>query len=294
MKKVLNLVCLLLAFTIGKAQNEPYFQSIKDWHVARLNYLKSPEGWLNLEGLFWLHQGVNSFGSSSKADARYETTGFPSVLGYFILQGDSVLWKNEAGQKIAINKIDNKEVKPVTVFNTKGINSVMDYAQYSWVVIKREEKIGIRFRNYNAALLKTFKGLGYFPIQTKWRVKAKLEKPVQDFIMISNILGQTTAQKSAGTLHFTIDGKNYTLDATDEGASLFIAFADLTTGKTTYGSGRFIDVDKPDAEGYTFIDFNKAYNPPCAFTAFATCPLPPKQNRLPLAILAGEKKYGHH
>jgi uncharacterized protein (DUF1684 family) len=112
--------------------------------------------------------------------------------------------------------------------------------------------------------------------------------------MISNILGQTTALKSAGILHFTIDGKNYSLEATDEGKSLFIAFADLTTGATTYGSGRFIDVEKPDATGYTYIDFNKAYNPPCAFTAFATCPLPPKQNRLSLAILAGEKKYGHH
>jgi uncharacterized protein (DUF1684 family) len=294
MKKIFILTILLFIFKVGKTQNESYWQSIKDWHVARYNYLKAPDGWLNLEGLFWLHPGVNSFGSSSKADAHYENSNFPSILGYFILQGDSVLWKNEVGQTILIDKQAYKSTAPVTVFTTKDVNAVMDFANFSWIVIKREDKIGIRFRNYDAALLKTFTGLNYFPTQTKWRVKAKLEKPAQDFIMISNILGQTTALKSAGILHFTIDGKNYSLEATDEGKSLFIAFADLTTGATTYGSGRFIDVEKPDATGYTYIDFNKAYNPPCAFTAFATCPLPPKQNRLSLAILAGEKKYGHN
>ncbi len=294
MKKLFILTSLIFVFTIGKAQNDPYLQSINDWHKARINYLKAPEGWLNLEGLFWLHQGVNSFGSSSKADAKYEQPTFPSVLGYFILQGDSVQWKNEGAPLISINNTTYRNQSPITVFNNNGVNSVMDYTHYSWVVIKREDKIGIRFRNYQAPLLKTFPGLTYFPISTKWRVKAKLEKPIQDFIMISNILGQTTAQKSAGTLHFSIDGKEYTLDATNEGASLFIAFADLTTGETTYGSGRYMDLEKPDAEGNTYIDFNKAYNPPCAFTAFATCPLPPKQNRLSIAILAGEKKYGHH
>ena len=113
--------------------------------------------------------------------------------------------------------------------------------------------------------------------------------------MITNVLGQTTAQKSAGRLLFTINNKEYTLDVIDEGGpNLFIVFGDETAGKTTYGAGRFIDIPKPDALGNTEIDFNKAYNPPCAFTAFATCPLPPPQNRLKVSITAGEKNYGHH
>ena len=126
-------------------------------------------------------------------------------------------------------------------------------------------------------------------------LKAVLVQPAQNLLMITNVLGQTTAQKSAGRLLFNIDNKEYTLDVIDEGGpNLFIVFADETAGKTTYGAGRFIDIPKPDANGNTEIDFNKAYNPPCAFTAFATCPLPPAQNRLKVSITAGEKNYGHH
>ena len=113
--------------------------------------------------------------------------------------------------------------------------------------------------------------------------------------MITNVLGQTTPTKNAGKLVFTVQNQQYTLDVIDEGGKqLFIVFADQTSGKTTYGAGRFIDIQKPDAAGNTVIDFNLAYNPPCAFTPFATCPLPPVQNRLPFEIPVGEKNYGHH
>ena len=114
-------------------------------------------------------------------------------------------------------------------------------------------------------------------------------------LMILNVLGQNLATKNAGKLSFTYQNKQYNLDVIDEGSqTLFITFADATSDVTTYGAGRFIDIAKPDANGNTEIDFNKAYNPPCAFTQFATCPLPPPQNRLPLAINAGEKIYGRH
>jgi uncharacterized protein (DUF1684 family) len=113
--------------------------------------------------------------------------------------------------------------------------------------------------------------------------------------MISNVLGQQVASKNAGKLQFTYQGKPYSLDVIDEGEEqLFITFGDATSGATTYGAGRFVYIGKPDAKGNTFIDFNQAFNPPCAFTKFATCPLPPPQNLLPFAINAGEKNYGHH
>jgi len=295
MNPVVIFLFLLIATIKGNGQKNTYTESIQEWHVKRAAYLKQPDGWLNLEGLFWLQKGVNKFGSDPTSNAHYNNSKFPATLGYFRYEGDSVSWQNNKNYAIKINGNLYYGEKPFTVFNALGNAASMDWSHYNWVIIKREEKIGIRFRNYKAALLKTFKGLEYFKVQSKWLVKAKLEKPVQDFIMISNVLGQTTAQKTAGKLHFTIDGVEYSLDAINEGGnSLFIAFADATNGKQTYGSGRFIDVDIPDEAGNTFIDFNKAYNPPCAFTAFATCPLPPAQNRLAIAIPAGEKKYGHH
>jgi uncharacterized protein (DUF1684 family) len=167
--------------------------------------------------------------------------------------------------------------------------------RFCWVVIQREDKVGVRFRNLKAKTLLEFKGIERFPVNAKWRIKAKVIPQNQNPLMIMNVLGQNTAQKHGGQLVFEIEGKTYRLDAIDEGGTrLFVTFADATSGKTTYGSGRFIELNKPDAEGFTYIDFNKAYNPPCAFTEFATCPLPPPQNRLSIAIPAGEKKYGHH
>ena len=153
----------------------------------------------------------------------------------------------------------------------------------------------MRFRNLKAKTLTEFKGIDRFPVLEKWRVKAKVIPQEQNPLMIMNVLGQNTAQKHGGQLVFEIDGKTYKLDAIDEGGKrLFVTFADATAGKTTYGAGRFIELERPNANGETYIDFNKAYNPPCAFTAFATCPLPPPQNRLNIEITAGEKKYGHH
>ena len=286
---------LCIATMRGYGQKNEYVQSINDWHVKRAAYLKQPDGWLNLEGLFWFNKGVNSFGSDPASNAYYPNSTFPATLGSFIYEGDSVRWQNSPNKAITINGKRYSGQTPITVFNAAGNAASMDWSHFNWVVIKREDKIGIRFRNYKAPLLKTFKGLDYYPVQSKWRIKAKLEKPAQDFILISNVLGQTTAQKTGGKLHFKMDGVEYTLDAIIEGGNtLFVAFADATSGKQTYVSGRFIDVEMPDAAGNTFIDFNKAYNPPCAFTDFATCPLPPAQNRLSIAIPAGEKKYGHH
>jgi uncharacterized protein (DUF1684 family) len=181
------------------------------------------------------------------------------------------------------------------VFKPSSIAKTIDWSHFSWSVIKREDKVGIRFRNLQAATLKEFKGINRFAVDSNWRLKAVLVQPAQSLLMITNVLGQTTAQKSAGRLLFTINNKEYTLDVIDEGGpNLFIVFGDETAGKTTYGAGRFIDIPRPDASGNTEIDFNKAYNPPCAFTAFATCPLPPPQNRLKVSITAGEKNYGHH
>lgn len=295
MKKLLfSFLIVLIAINTHAQQNE-YINSINQWHQYRIDVLKKPNGWLNLEGLFWLHKGKNNFGKEKGNDCHYENAQFPKVLGSFIYEGDSVVWENDKSQSILINKAITKPGQSYKVFGGNVNDAVMDWSHFSWVVIKREDKVGIRFRNLNAKTLLDFKDIERFPITTNWRIKAKLVQPAQDFLMITNVLGQTTASKNAGTLEFQVNGQIYTLDVIDEGGpNLFIVFADQTSGITTYGAGRFIDIPKPDALGNTEIDFNKAYNPPCAFTAFATCPLPPKQNRLALKIEAGEKNYGHH
>lgn len=296
MKKYFLLFILIVSqLSLFAQETSNYSKSINDWHKKRENDLKQPNGWLNLEGLFWLHKGVNTFGKAEGNDSRYQQNEFPAYLGDFIFEGDSVVWVNKNNNTVKINNIETKGTTPVVVFTKEGKAKVMDWSHFRWSVIKREDKVGIRFRNLEAAALKEFKGINRFPVDSNWRLKAVLVQPVQDLLMITNVLGQTTAQKSAGRLLFTIDKKEYSLDVIDEGGpNLFIVFGDETAGKTTYGAGRFIDIPKPDGSGNTEIDFNKAYNPPCAFSAFATCPLPPPQNRLKVSITAGEKNYGHH
>ena len=292
------MILVFISGTIFAQNSEDHKKSVEQWHQKRIDNLKEEDGWLNLEGLFWLHQGVNTFGSDAKADCFYDNSSFPKYLGDFILLGDSVVWVNQIEKGALVNKTNYSKGKSVTVFKWDGTNeqaAVFTYNRFKWVVIKREDKIGIRFRNLDATTLTGFKGIERFPVDEKWKIKAVLEKPQENFLMITNVLGQTTAQKKAGTLKFEIEGKSYSLDVIDEeGVRYFITFADATSGKTTYGAGRFIEVTKADANGNTEIDFNLAYNPPCAFTAFATCPLPPPQNRLSIAISAGEKNYGHH
>lgn len=226
----------------------------------------------------------------------YNNVAFPKHVGDFIYEDGKVYWKDGSTEKVKIydgDLVQNSEtLNLLTATEGQYISRWKDFA---WIVIQREDKVGLRFRNLKAKTLLEFKGIERFPVDAKWRIKAKVIPQNQNPLMIMNVLGQNTAQKHGGQLVFEIDGKTYRLDAIDEGGvRLFVAFADATSGKTTYGSGRFIELDRPDAEGYTYIDFNKAYNPPCAFTEFATCPLPPPQNRLSIAIPAGEKKYGHH
>jgi uncharacterized protein (DUF1684 family) len=280
------------------AQKNLYLEELKQWDGARIAALKDPNGWLNLEGLFWFKKGVNSFGSAKENELVYDNTAFPKHLGDFIYEDGKVYWKDAVTEKITI-----KDNAGLVVANAETLNLLTaiegkylsQWKDFVWVVIQREDKVGVRFRNLKAKTLLEFKGIERFPVDAKWLVKAKVIPQNQNPLMIMNVLGQNTAQKHGGQLVFEIEGKTYRLDAIDEGGvRLFVTFADATTGKTTYGSGRFIELDKPDAAGYTYIDFNKAYNPPCAFTEFATCPLPPPQNRMSIAIPAGEKKYGQH
>jgi uncharacterized protein (DUF1684 family) len=161
-------------------------------------------------------------------------------------------------------------------------------------IIRRGNRTGVRMRNPDAPARLSFTGCKWFPASESWRVQAKwVPYPAPKKMNITNILGMTDEEPSPGYAEFAIAGKTLRLEPVEEDGELSFMFKDATSGNTTYAPGRFLDTEMPK-NGVVILDFNQAYNPPCAFTAFATCPLPPKQNTLPVAVEAGEKKYGNH
>jgi uncharacterized protein (DUF1684 family) len=173
----------------------------------------------------------------------------------------------------------------------------VQHGTLSLYLIERGNRTAVRVKDSASAPRRRFSGIESFPVREAWRVPARLDRyPPKKSIPIPNVLGGVTQEPSPGAVVFTVGGREYRLDAVEEEGEkdLFLIFGDRTNGVVTYGAGRFLYVSPPGADGRTVVDFNKAYNPPCAFTPFATCPLPPPQNRLPIAVEAGEKRYGDH
>lgn len=284
---------VLFSVTMIAQKGNMYQKEIEDWHKNREAKLKSESGWLNLAGLFWLKEGKNTFGSNVENQIQFPEGTIDAFAGYFERKGTTINMVVAEGVEI---KLNGNPVRDAVVFDLNSDKPlVLTHGNLKWTIIKREELIGIRLRNLNSPLLKTFTGINSFPTDEKWKIEGQLvtkDQPTE--IYITNVLGQTTKEKSSGKLVFKIQNKEYSLDVLDEDAGLFIIFGDATNGDTTYPSGRFLSAEKPDKNGKVFIDFNKATNPPCAFTPYATCPLPPVQNRLDIAITAGEKVFGEH
>jgi uncharacterized protein (DUF1684 family) len=260
-----------------------------EWKQKRIAALKAPNGWLNLTGLYWLKPGKNSFGSDASNEIIYQHKDMPKNAGYFLFENHQVYWVTAEKVKITIK--DSSVTKVLVYQEGKQEAPLMALGNLRWNIIQRDDKVGIRLRDLQSPKLSAFKGCERFKDDSTLRLNARFVKKQENKLLITNVLGQTNAQESPGQLIFSIAGKEYQLDALGEGKELFILFGDATSGKGTYPAGRFLYADLPDANGNTIIDFNKAFNPPCAFTIYATCPLPPKQNILPIAIKAGEKDH---
>jgi len=272
-----------------------YKAEIEAWQAKRIKRMTSGTSWLTLAGLYWLKEGENTFGGSKDNQIKFPAGKAPAHIGKLFLNEEKVRAEIKAGVNVyhegeAINFI---EMLP----DVSGNPTVLTLDSLSWFVIKRGDKIGIRLRDRESRFLKDFSGIEMFPLDSTWRVKAKLDPyDPPKIIEVPNVLGTVNESKSPGALVFSIGNTEYRLDPLGElpDKPLFLIFADQTNGVATYGAGRFLSVAAPDSLGYTVIDFNKAYNPPCAFTAYATCPLPPSQNVLAIEVTAGEKNYGHH
>jgi len=272
---------------------EEYRREIAEFDQKRIDYQKGPTGWLNIAGLFWLKEGINTFGSDSENDFVFPEGKIAGRAGFFLLNQNVVTIEATPDVEFTIN---NKQVKNAVVYHPDSAYVEIEFGSLKWFVIKRDDKYGIRLRDFESPELEKFHGIERYPVDPTWRIEGMVEwADSSRTIEITNVLGQTIQQRSVGTLVFSIEDMEYRLDVIDEdNPEFFLIFADETNARETYGAGRYMYLDLPKEGNKVIIDFNKAFNPPCAFTEFATCPLPPKQNILPIPVPAGEKNYGTH
>jgi uncharacterized protein len=267
-------------------------QTIDAWRARRVAALTSDSGWLTLVGLYWLHEGDNSFGRDAGNALVLDNPALPGRCGTFVLRGHSVRFSAASGSPVkhAGQPVDSLELTA----DTAGDPTVLEVGSLRFFVIERAGNLGVRVRDLSNPHRTGFQGFSYFPVSTAWVFDARFEayQPVHH-IRIINILGMEQEYVSPGAVVFVKDGREWRLDTVLEqpgDQELFIMFADATSGHESYGAGRFLYVPLPTA-GRTRLDFNESYNPPCALNDFATCPLPPPQNRLQLRVEAGEKTY---
>ncbi len=288
---------LLLASVAVAAPPVPadYAAEIAAFHKEREARLLKSEPWLRLVGLSWLAEGPNGIGSGPKSRVRLPKGKAPETLGVLTLEKGTVTFSAAPGAVVT------SDGKPVTTTAMKpdvsGAPTVLAHGTLTFFVLKRGARLGVRVLDSEAPALRAFGGIPSFPPDPSWLFTAAFEKyePPKK-VEVPNVLGTPETQDSPGAVVFTVAGKKHRLDALVGGRAgeLFLVFADRTNGKETYGGGRFLHTPPPAKDGTVVVDFNRALNPPCAFSPYATCPLPPKQNRLDLRVTAGEKTYGKH
>ena len=264
-------------------------KEIAEWRQARHDRLASPDGWLTLVGLEWLEPGENAVGSDPSNDAVIP--GGPGRWGTVVLKGDALLFQPEPESGVTIG--DAPAVETQLVPDMRGEPTVVRSGDISFHVIQRGS-FALRVKDRRAPTLLAFEGVPVYAADPSWRIEGDFHRaPDGEVVAIANVLGQVEDSPVFGTFEFERDGRSYRLLAlgTEESRSLWFLFADRTTGPETYGAGRFLYSEDMPENGRLTVDFNKAYNPHCAFNDYSTCPLPPAQNRLDLHGRAGEKYY---
>lgn len=266
-----------------------------EWKTRRLESVGGTNGWTTLVGLHWLAEGTNFAGTAATNHLVLDTPSLPPALGTFVRSGDRVRFAAAPGAKLHAAGQPVRDLELVTDAEDKPTR--LETGTASVVVIRRGDRLGLRVRDSRAPARRAFRGLQSFPYDPAWRLAGRFEPFAEPrTLRVPNVVGLTEEFPSPGALVFAAAGKTHRLDvALERGeAAFFVMFQDRTAANTTYGAGRFLYVKPPGPDGLVTIDFNLAYTPPCGFTRFATCPLPPRQNRLPFAIRAGELKPAGH
>jgi uncharacterized protein (DUF1684 family) len=278
---------------VAEARARAFAASQQVWRDERRAKLTRPDGWTSLVGLHWIDEGEHYFGSD--ADNGIQLAAGPAHVGMISRRGDRLRFVPEKG---ALLTLDGQPLAGATTLRSDADDlgpSKLGFDDGKGVitVIKRGDRYALRVKHADAPTRTDFKGIEYWPGGDDWIVKARfVPNPPGKAIPVANIIGITEDVPNPGAVEFQRDGKTYRIEALDEGDGvLSLVFADRTSGHGSYPAGRFLDAPLPDAKGNVVVDFNKSYNPPCAFTPFATCPLPPPENRLDLEVVAGEKAY---
>ena len=274
------------------AADPVHLAEVESWRGERLEGLRRPDGWLSLVGLFWLDEGANSIGADPASDLVLPPDRASAQLGVLHRAGRQVRFEAAPGAAVSLGG------EPVTSLDlasdVSGELTALEHGSLIFYIIERGERVGVRVKDLESALRHEFTGIDHYPVDPAWRLEARFEPFAEvKMIPVPNITGDVLDQPGHGRIVFAIAGVEHSLEPLGPpDGELFLVFGDETNGAETYGGGRFLDVAPPDGNGRLVVDFNKAYNPPCVFTPYATCPLPPSGNRLPLAVVAGERSFG--
>lgn len=279
-------ICALAAGA-SAPDGEAYGASIEKWRQAYEADLTSDHGWLSVSGLFWLQDGENSFGSNPLDDIVLPAP-VPANAGSFEFHNGKTIVHVKPGAAAMMHgaKVTTAEMKPDS-------DDQLVMGDLTLYVHASGERYAIRLRDKNSKLRKDFTGLHWFPVDPAYRVVGRYvayEKPKT--VMIENVMGDVGPEVIPGYVEFTLKGQKLRLESELDGSDFEFVFRDLTSGHETYGAARFLDTTL-GKDGSVVMDFNEAYNPPCAYNPYTTCPLPPPQNRLAVRIEAGEKAYHH-
>lgn len=262
-----------------------------EWRSERRELLLAEDGWTSLVGLHWLELRAHYVGSEPTSGIRLAVG--PPKLGLVQQERERVYFTPEKGVEVAVEGAPVSGRVELTGEGTAPVELRFDEGRGRLSLITRDGRRALRVKHADAPARTGFGTIDYWPVDARWMIEARFEAhPAGRTIGIANIIGGVEQLPNPGAVDFSHGGTAYRLEALDDGSGgLFLVFADRTNGHGSYGAGRYLDAPLPDAQGRVMLNFNRSYNPPCAFTAFATCPLPPPENRLDLAVTAGEKAY---
>jgi uncharacterized protein len=290
----------LLAFAIlaagcgerGERPDSEAAQQVAAWHAERLERLQAEDGWLTLIGLFPLTEGEHTLGAAEGVDLLLAADA-PPVIGTLTVQPQGVSFAPAAGVSVTSAGEPLQPLPHDLSSDRDGAPTVLEVGTVRFHVIERGDRLFLRVKDSQSAVRRGFTGIERFAHDPSWRVVARLE--TGDWprtVPIPDVLGRLEEQPCPGLLVFERDGFVHRLIPIGEaGQPLFIIFSDWTTGESTYGGGRYLYADPPGPDGTVVLDFNRAFNPPCVFTPYATCPLPPAENLVQAAVTAGEKAW---
>lgn len=282
-----------MAIRQNRRVDRAHLEDVEQWRAGRLARLTAPDGWLSLAGLAWLREGENRVGGDPSADVVIPGEGVAATVGTIVVRNGQALARLAPGAGVTVKGELVSDSLPLRD-DSLGEPTRIRVGRATLHVIRRDGRLAARISDPESPARRRFRGIEHYPVDARWRLDARFEAyEPERTVAVPTVLGYDETYRMPGVLSFDLAGATHRLDAFLQPGEddLFLVFADTTNGRETYGAGRYPYAPPPDERGIVVVDFNRAYNPPCVFTPHATCPLPLPQNRLPIRVEAGEKRY---